>query len=449
MKKHNGYERKDEGDEPSGVAEVKAALKAANEAQHKEWAALTKKLDEEHKKSDGVLKDEIKKLNELMATSAEEQKTKNAELHAVINRLNQQGTKANGEDVKSARTRVSLNALRNYAQKGITNISDEEAKAFAADYPGMTADQIKAMASDSGPRGGFMIPADTSGRIVKRIYETSVMGQLANVQQTNGPILEGVRDEDEAEALMVGERAARTETDTPDVGKWSIPVHECYAFPKLTQTEIDDAGLDIEAWLMGKVTDRFARKREDQFINGLGRTGPRGLITYTERATTTVKGTHLNGYMNVVKSGVNGGITDADPLVMIMYNLKKPYRLNATWLLPRDGIETVKVIKQDGKYIWAPSVLNIDGQLRLGSGDGTLFGYNIGECNDLPTWGATGAIGAVFGDIKETYQIAERQGMRTIRDDLTAKPYVGLYTTIRFGGDVLNFESFTALKLSA
>ncbi len=136
MKKHNhdGYEHKDEGDDLPGVAEVKAALKAANDAQHKEWDALQKKLEAEQKKSDGVLKDEIKKLHETMAATSEEQKAENAKLHAVINRLNQSGTKASADTVKEARTKVALNALRNYAQKGTTTLSDDEAKSFAGDY---------------------------------------------------------------------------------------------------------------------------------------------------------------------------------------------------------------------------------------------------------------------------------------------------------------------------
>ena len=51
-----------------------------------------------------------------------------------------------------------------------------------------------------------------------------------------------------------------------------------------------------------------------------------------------------------------------------------------------------------------------------------------------------------FGDMRATYQIVDRMGIRTLRDPYSAKPHVEFYTTKRVGGDVVNFE---AMKLIA
>ena len=43
----------------------------------------------------------------------------------------------------------------------------------------------------------------------------------------------------------------------------------------------------------------------------------------------------------------------------------------------------------------------------------------------------------------------DRQGVRILRDNFTAKPYVKFYTTKRVGGDVVNFEAIKLMKFSA
>ena len=49
---------------------------------------------------------------------------------------------------------------------------------------------------------------------------------------------------------------------------------------------------------------------------------------------------------------------------------------------------------------------------------------------------AAGSHSIAFGDFRRGYKIADIIGMRTLRDDLTKKPYVGFYTTKRLGGGV-------------
>jgi len=53
-----------------------------------------------------------------------------------------------------------------------------------------------------------------------------------------------------------------------------------------------------------------------------------------------------------------------------------------------------------------------------------------------------------FGNLKEAYQIVDRQGIRVLRDPYTAKPYIKFYTTKRTGGGLVNFEAIKLMKFA-
>jgi len=74
-----------------------------------------------------------------------------------------------------------------------------------------------------------------------------------------------------------------------------------------------------------------------------------------------------------------------------------------------------------------------------------LIGYPIIMAEDMPALGAN-SLSLALGNFKVAYQIVDRLGMRTIRDPLTNKPYVGFYTTKRTGGDIVNFQAIKFVK---
>ncbi|UOF83020.1 phage major capsid protein [Caudoviricetes sp.] len=326
-------------------------------------------------------------------------------------------------------------AVLNYVRKG--------------DIPAEGSVEIKAMASSDDPNGGYLIPRDMSGRIVRKVFETSAIRQVASAQTVSTDALEGTYDDDELDGGWVGEQAARGETSTPTLGKWRIPVHEMFFKPKATQRLLDDSAVDIEMWLAGKVAEKAARKQENAFVVGDGVGKPRGIMTYAQ--TLTGSGSRASGgSIRTVKTGTNGDLPDSatDKLLNLVMALKAPYRANGQWLFSREGIEKVRLLKQDGKYIWAPSVLSADAQSKVGLAAGTLLGYTVLEANDLAAF-ATNALVGAFGDFAAGYQIVDRQGIRVLRDPYSAKPFVEFYTTMRVGGDVLNFEAFGYLKAAA
>lgn len=301
-------------------------------------------------------------------------------------------------------------------------------------------DVMAAMSVGSDPDGGYSVTPDTSGRIVKKIYETSPMRQVASVTTIGTDRLEGFNDLGEGTAGWVGETAPRPATGTPQLGKWEIPVHELYAFPQVTQKLLDDSMFDIEAWLADKTSDKFIRTENSAFLNGDGVLKPRGLLTYPTAATADA--TRAWGTFQHVLTGTDGtfGTTTngTDKLIDLVYSVKAGYRANANFMAARSTIGAIRKIKDgQGNYAWQPSLSALSG--------GTILGFNVVEAEDMPVMAAD-SLSLAFGDFREAYQIVDRVGIRVLRDALTNKPYVGFYTTKRVGGDAIQFEAVKFLK---
>ena len=81
--------------------------------------------------------------------------------------------------------------------------------------------------------------------------------------------LEYILDNDEADAGWVGEtQATPRDQHAQALSKLTIPVSEIYAQPKATQKLIDDAAIDVEAWLARKVAEKFTRMENTAFMVG-------------------------------------------------------------------------------------------------------------------------------------------------------------------------------------
>lgn len=303
---------------------------------------------------------------------------------------------------------------------------------------GLEPDGLKALSVGGDATGGYVVHPDMNGRIVEKVFETSPMRAYASIQVISTDALEGLYDLDEASAGWVGETESRSETDTPDLGAWRIPVHELYAKPKATQKLLDDAEINMEQWLANKVSSKFSRMEATAFVSGNGVKKPRGFLDYSGGST-------LPGTIERVTSGANGAFVAApnggDCLITALYSLKEPYRRNANWFMNRGTFAAVRKLKDsNGAYLWQPG-------LTAGQ-PATILGYGVASFEDMPAL-ATGSLSIAVGDMREAYQIVDRIGIRTLRDPYSAKPYVEFYTTKRVGGDVVNFEALKLVEFSA
>lgn len=316
--------------------------------------------------------------------------------------------------------------------------------AFFKSVAGMPIDSLdsnerKALQAGSDPDGGYLLPHSTMGRVVTKLYEQSVMRQLATVVTISTGKLEGIVDNNEADAGWVSELGTRSDTTTPQIGRWEIEAHEMYAMPKASQKILDDAATNVETWLAGKVADKFARVEGTAFWAGTGTGQPRGLGTYTTAATGD--GTRAWGQFEHVITGASAAFhtTKLDVLHDIQGAFKSHFLNNAKWVMRREARTALRKMKEatSDRYLWEPSN-------QIGQPD-RLNGYPVYVDQYMATIAAN-SLSVAFGDFKEAYTIVDRMGIRTLRDPFTAKPYIVFYSTKRTGAGAVNYEAVKFLK---
>lgn len=300
-----------------------------------------------------------------------------------------------------------------------------------------------ALRTDSDPDGGYVVPDQMEQTIDRVLGSVSAMRSIASVMSVSAASYKKLVNQGGAGAGWVGERQARPETATPTLAELSFPAMEIYANPAATQTLLDDARVDIAAWLAEEVSTAFAEAEGAAFISGDGVNQPRGLLSYD----TVANASQSWGKIGYTASGVAAALTDSthngvDALIDLIYSIKQGYRQNARFLMNKSLQATVRKLKSKTEelYLWQPPV-------QAGQ-PATLLGYPITDDDNMPDIGA-GAFPVAFGDFRRGYLIVDRFGVRVLRDPYTNKPYVHFYTTKRVGGGVQNFDAIKLLKIAA
>lgn len=291
----------------------------------------------------------------------------------------------------------------------------------------------KAMSIDSETGGGFLVTPEVAGEITKKVHEGSPIRQLASVISISTSSFRINADLDARSASWVGERASRSATTPPTVRQDEIFVHEMYCYPEATQNFLDDAAVNVEAWLADFCAEGFALTEATAFISGNGVQKPRGILSYAE-------GTAY-GQIQRVDTEATGAIA-ANDLISVQTALKEPYQKNAVWLINRTTIGVIRKIKDvtSGQYIWQPGLQE--------STPSILLGRPVMMAADLNTALTASTDGlAIYGDFRAGYQIVDRVGIRVLRDPYSSKPNVGFYTTKRVGGGVKNYEALKVLNI--
>lgn len=313
-------------------------------------------------------------------------------------------------------------------------------------------DMRKALSVGIEADGGYWVKPVMSDRILTRVFETSPIRQIANVVTISTDAIEFPTDTNDATVGgWVGETASRDETATPQTGMARISVHEQYANPRATQKLLDDAAFPVEQWLGDKIASKLARDENTAFVSGNGEAKPRGFTDYSGTASTTADSSRAWGTLQYTFTGANGGFdtatsdataSSADELIDIIATLNPVYRQGAVWTMSRaTEAECRKLRDANGNYVVDRNFSDIT---RAPFGF-NLFGFPIVTAEDMPAL-ATDSFSIAFGNFNVGYQIVDRQGIRTLRDPFSAKPYVQFYTTKRVGGDVVNFDAIKLLK---
>jgi HK97 family phage major capsid protein len=298
----------------------------------------------------------------------------------------------------------------------------------------------KALSTAVGGDGGFLVDPQMSASIRSMLRSTASLRQVATVVNVDAVSYDVIIDRTEAASAWTVETGTVTETDTPNLERIVIPLHELSAMPKASQRLLDDAAFDVETWLAGRIAERFARAEAQTFVTGDGVNKPRGFLNRPQVANASWAWGSL-GFLVTGAAGAFAATNPADVIVDLVYALGAQYRANATFVMNSRTAGVVRKLKDaEGRFLWS------DG---LTAGEpARLLGHRVLILEDMPDI-AAGATAIAFGDFAAGYTVAERPDLRILRDPFSAKPHVLFYATKRVGGDVSDFAAIKLLRFSA
>ncbi len=302
---------------------------------------------------------------------------------------------------------------------------------------GLRSFEQKALSYGSDPDGGFLVPDETATEIGKRLSLGSPIRSIAGVQLVSSSVYKKPFAVSGPATGWAAETEARPETSSPTLSELQFPTMELYAMPAATSQLLDDAAIDIDAWIAGEVEQAFSEQESAAFINGDGVNKPRGFLT----VPTVDEAGWSWGNLGYIPTGVDGAFAasdQSDVMLDAIYSLKAGHRQNANWVMNRKTQAEIRKLKDaDGNYLW---------QAPAGAGQAAqLMGFNVVEAEDMPDI-ATDTMSIAFGDFARGYLIVDRAGVRVLRDPYSAKPYVLFYTTKRVGGGVQDFDAIKLIK---
>ncbi|SEK37646.1 phage major capsid protein [Pacificibacter marinus] len=297
----------------------------------------------------------------------------------------------------------------------------------------------KAMSTAVNGDGGYLVDPQTADTIKSVLKSTASIRSIANVVNVEATSYDVLIDTTDVGTGWVSEAGGVSDTGTPTIDRISIPLFELSALPKASQRLLDDAAFDIEAWLAGRIADKFAASEASAFINGDGVDKPTGILAHAQIDNDT----WAWGALGYIATGTDGGFdagNPADAIVELVYSLGAQYRANGTFVMNSKTAGQVRKLKDaDGRFLWSDS---------LAAGEpARLMGYPVLIAEDMPDI-ASDAAAIAFGDFAAGYTVAERPDLRILRDPFSAKPHVLFYATKRVGGDVSDFAAIKLLKFS-
>ncbi len=276
--------------------------------------------------------------------------------------------------------------------------------------------------------GGFLVPKTVESGIRADLRTLSPIRAEANVISTSNDRYTFLLNKRGLTVGWVGETDARPETATPTLVEVTLPGGEIYANPAVSQRALDDSQFNLEAWLTSEIVNEMAIAENKAFVNGDGVNKPKGFVN---DANTTV-----------VKTGAAAALpAGTDYLFNLIYKMDSAYRAGAKFYSNGAVSSSLRMAKDStGQYIWQPSLV-------LGQ-PASIAGYAHVELEDMDAVVA-GGVPLAFANMKQGYTIADRIGVRTLRDPYTHKPFVHFYATKRVSGMVTDAKAFVVLKVQA
>jgi HK97 family phage major capsid protein len=303
--------------------------------------------------------------------------------------------------------------------------------------------------------GVFSLPPDLEREIRDiNIREASAIRRLATVRQLQGSEVVGFLKTGHARARWSFEKGPIEKDDSLKFDNTRANAFEMsIAFAATLQT-FENLWFDLWAELKREAALAFGDLESDTFLNGTGGGQIRGLLQEVE-----------DNNIGYVKSGVNGSIDSADPLIDMYYgynsatypgtsdyhHLKEKYARNSTWLMKRTSIPHIAKLKSSTSQEYIANATFIV-SIEPATGRLMILGRPVEYDTYMPDF-ATDAFPILLGDFKTACTVYDRVlSTNMIEDPYTRKLEaiieLMMRTSVGFQASGV-FEALTSLKASA
>lgn len=382
---------------------------------------------------ENIMEDEIENAKAITVVSPDEVKALKAQIAAERARVDKLEVKANRP----------IAANNNHPSADNDNL---EMKAFASYLRTGDSTELKAVATDNDPAGGYFIIPTVDTKIRELLNDLSPMRKLAELAATSTGSYVRFYSKGKRGAVRVTERGVRPQdTATPELIKMTYGVGEYYAAPVTTRQMLENSSMDLASWLINNAVRDFAQSEAEDFLHGDGLEGfPKGLLTYS---TANEKDfVRAWGKFQYVPAGHASAPTDkqlSDALIRLVATLRTPYKAKAVFLMNGNtAVRLRQIVDNNNRYLWAPTGNLIEGV------EHPLLGYRVEIDESMPDIGAD-AHPIAFGDFEQGYVIVDGQGIRSKMDDITQKGSVIFDTYKQVGGGAGDFNAIKFLKIAA
>lgn len=326
-------------------------------------------------------------------------------------------------EVKAGRVNTWARAVVDAHIVGIANLSQDQQKALKE-----VADEFKALSVSTDTAGGYLAPVELVREIIKGETEMSAVRTLARVRTTAAKSVQIPKRAGQFAAQWVAEQGTRSETTGLTYGTEEIPTHEVFALIDISNQMLEDSAFNMEQEINSEAIEQFAVAEGAAFVTGNGVGKPQGFMTASGVGTTN--------------SGAATTVT-ADGLLTLKHAIKTAYSRNATFVMNRTTLGSVRKLKNgSGDYLWIPGLAQ--------GRPNTIDGDPYVELPDMPDEGA-GLKPVAYGDFRRAYTWVDRISMEMLRDPYTqaTSGNVRFILRKRVGGQVTLSEAIRTLTCAA
>jgi HK97 family phage major capsid protein len=279
------------------------------------------------------------------------------------------------------------------------------------------------MSTTTGSQGGYTVQTDIAQTVADALKAFGGVRSVATIIQTDqgNPMSFPTSDGTSEVGELIAENTTATASD-PSFGTTALNVYKFSS--KIIAVPIEllmDSSVDIEAFVLKRITDRIGRITNTYFTTGTGSSQPKGVVTAASEG----------------KVGATGHTTSItyDYLIDLVHSVDPAYRMSSQcgFMLHDTTMREIRKLKDDaGRPVFMPGYDGLADAM-----PDTILGYPVTINQDMPVMAAD-AKSVLFGDFSRYYVRDVLQNtMHRFEDSAYAKlGQVGFLAWARSGGNL-------------